>query len=147
MGYSVGQVAHLSGVTVRALHHYDAVGLLRPSGRTEAGYRSYSHDDLARLQRILCYRELGFSLDQIAAILDDASVDPLDHLRRQHALLVGRIERLQRMAAAVEKAMEARRMGINLDPAEMFEVFGNDDPTQYADEVERRWGDTAAYQE
>lgn len=70
MRYSVGQVSRLAHVTVRALHHYDDVGLLRPSMRTDAGYRSYSDADLERLQRILCYRELEFSLDDITTILD-----------------------------------------------------------------------------
>ncbi len=147
MSYSVGDVAKLSRVTVRTLHHYDDIRLLRPTARTTAGYRRYSDDDLARLQRVLCYRELGFGLDQIAAILDRKDVDPLDHLRQQRALLVERAERLQRMIAAVEKVMEARQMGINLDPTEMFEVFGESDPTRYADEVEQQWGTSAAYLE
>jgi len=147
MSYSVGEVAHLARVTVRTLHHYEEVGLLRPDGRTPSGYRSYSPADLERLQRILCYRQLGFSLDQIRAILDDPDVDPLDHLRGQRALLAGRIEELQRMLASVEKTMEARMMGINLTPGEMFEVFGDDDPGELVGEAEQRWGDTDAYRE
>ncbi len=146
MSYSVGEVARLARVTVRALHHYDEIGLLRPSDRTPAGYRRYADTDLDRLQRILCYRELGFGLEEIAAILS-AGDDPLEHLRRQHRLLVTRIDRLTRMVATVEKAMEAREMGIRLDPNEMFEVFGDFDPTEHAEEAEQRWGDTDAYRE
>jgi len=147
MSYSVGEVSRIAHVTVRTLHHYDQIGLLRPSGRTDAGYRSYSHADLERLQRIRCYRELGFALDQISAIVDRLEVDPLDQLRRQHGMLTGRIEQLRRMVATLEKTMEARKMGINLDPHEMFEVFGDADPRGYAEEAERRWGHLPEFQE
>src|SRR5215472_5668284 len=97
MHYSIGQVAKLAKVTVRTLRHYDQTGLLHPSGHSEAGYRSYSEDDIERLQRILCYRRLGFPLDQIKAIVDDPETDPQEHLRRQHVLLIGRMEELQEM--------------------------------------------------
>ena len=147
MSYSVGDVARLAGVTVRALHHYDEVGLLQPSGRSAAGYRQYSGRDLERLQQVLCYRELGFSLDDIAVILDESAPDDIDHLQRQHELLLGRIGRLESIVATVTKMMEARQMGISLNPEEMLEVFGDEDPTQYAEEVEERWGDTDAYRQ
>src|SRR5690606_6950244 len=140
MSYSVGEVARLTGVTVRTLHHYDEIGLLSPSGRTAAGYRQYSEADLERLQQILTYRELGFPLEEIAEIVADPRADALTHLRRQHALLVGRMERLRKMIDAVEFMMEAQQMGIQLTPQERFEVFGDFDPDQYAEEAEQRWG-------
>jgi DNA-binding transcriptional MerR regulator len=145
MSYSVGQVAGFARITVRTLHHYDEIGLLRPSGRSAAGHRRYEDADLDRLQKILFYRELGFPLDEVAVLLDDPGADPAAHLRRQHALLADRIERLQQMAAAVRRAMEARTMGINLTPEEKFEVFGEYDPDAHAEEVRDRWGDTEAY--
>ena len=147
MDRSVGEVARLAGVTVRTLHHYDEVGLLRPSGRSAAGYRVYGDDDLVRLQHILGYRELGFALDAIAGILDDPELDPVDHLRQQHALVMDRIGRLQQQLAAIEKALEARQMGILLNPEEMFEVFGDFDPAEHEAEAQERWGDTGAYRE
>ncbi|WP_030342665.1 MerR family transcriptional regulator [Streptomyces sp. NRRL S-1022] len=147
MSYSVGQVAGFAGVTVRTLHHYDEIGLLAPGERTYAGHRRYSDADLDRLQQILFYRELGFPLDEVAALLDDPDADPRTHLRRQHRLLTARIEKLQKMAAAVEQAMEARTMGIDLTPEERFEVFGDKDPEQYAEEAGQRWGDTEAWAE
>jgi len=140
----VGEVAALAGVTVRTLHHYDRIGLLSPSGRTAAGYRQYSPADLDRLHRVLLYRELGFSLEDVAALLDD-DTDPEAHLRRQHRLLRDRLERTQAMVAAVEKEMEARAMGMSLTPEEKFEVFGEFDPDQYEEEVQERWGETDAY--
>ncbi|MEU3982556.1 MerR family transcriptional regulator [Streptomyces sp. NPDC026672] len=147
MGYSVGQVAGFAGVTVRTLHHYDEIGLLVPGGRSRAGHRRYDDADLDRLQRILFYRELGFPLDEVAALLDDPDADPRAHLRRQHRLLTARIEKLTRMAEAVEHAMEAREMGIDLTPEERFEVFGDKDPEEHAEEAERRWGGTEQYAE
>ncbi|MFE7230570.1 MerR family transcriptional regulator [Streptomyces sp. NPDC002405] len=147
MSYSVGQVAGFAGVTVRTLHHYDDIGLLVPGERSHAGHRRYGDADLDRLQQILFYRELGFPLEEVAALLDDPEADPGAHLRRRHELLTARIEKLKKMAAAVEKAMEARRMGIDLTPEERFEVFGDHDPERYADEVRQRWGDTEAYRQ
>jgi DNA-binding transcriptional MerR regulator len=141
---TVGEVAAMAGVTVRTLHHYDRIGLLSPSGRSPAGYRQYAASDLDRLHRVLLYRELGFSLEDVAALLDD-DADPEAHLRRQHRLLRDRLERTQAMVAAVEKEMEARAMGISLTPEERFEVFGDFDPDQYEEEVQERWGETDAY--
>jgi DNA-binding transcriptional MerR regulator len=145
---TVGEVARLSGVTVRTLHHYDETGLLRPSGRTSGGYRLYDDGDLARLQQILFYRELGFALDDIATLLDDPDADPVGHLRRQHDLLTRRIRRLQDMAATVELHLEARQMGIDLTPDEMLEVFGEEYASRheaYQAEAEERWGGTDAW--
>jgi DNA-binding transcriptional MerR regulator len=144
---TVGSVARLSGVTVRTLHHYDEIGLLRASGRSEAGYRRYADADLDRLQRILFYRELGFGLDDIRTVMTDGDADAVGHLRRQHAMLLDRIGRLKRMVIAVEKAMEAHTMGISLTPEERLEVFGDFDPESHAAEAEERWGGTETYAE
>lgn len=147
MSYAVSQVARFAGVTVRTLHHYDEIGLLSPGERTSAGYRRYTEADLDRLQQILFYRELGFALEEIATILDDPQADPSAHFRRQHTLLQGRMRKLQEMIAAIEFAMEARKVGIQLTPEERFEVFGDFDPDDYAEEAEQRWGGTDAYAE
>jgi MerR family transcriptional regulator, thiopeptide resistance regulator len=146
-GLTVGRVAELAGVSVRTLHHYDEIGLLSPGDRSPVGYRRYREQDLERLQQVLFYRELGFSLEQIATILDDPQADAGAHLRRQHRLLVRRIERLQAMVVAVEYALEAQQVGISLTPEERLEVFGEDDPEQYAEEAEQRWGHTEAYRQ
>jgi MerR family transcriptional regulator, thiopeptide resistance regulator len=143
--YSVGEVARLTGVTVRTLHHHDAIGVLRPQGRSEAGYRLYDGSDLERLQQILFYRELDFPLEEIGAILSAPGLDPVDHLRRQHELLTVRIKRLEAMVAAIEYTMEVQRMGISLTPEERFEVFGDWKPEDYAEEAEQRWGGSEAY--
>ena len=146
-GYTVGRVADLSGVTIRTLHHYDEVGLLSPGGRSAAGYRIYEDRDLERLQRILFYRELGFTLGEISTIVDDPRTDTLGHLRRQRGLLNERIEHLSAMVDAIDYEMEARTMEIPLTPEERLEVFGEFRPEDYAEEAEERWGGTDAYKE
>jgi len=143
---TVGDVAQLSGVTVRTLHHYDRIGLVTPSGRTAAGYRLYGEGDLDRLHAVLGYRELGFALEQITDLLD-GTAEPLAHLRRQHGLVSARIEQLQRLLRGLEKEMEAHMSGMRLTPEEKFEVFGAHDPDEYADEARDRWGDTDAYRQ
>jgi MerR family transcriptional regulator, thiopeptide resistance regulator len=144
--YGVGEVAALSGTTVRTLHHYDELGLLTPSHRGANGYRRYDRHDLARLQRILFYRELDFGLDRIGAPLDDDQ-DPLEHLRRQHDLLLERRTRLDHLIRTLETTMNARKLGIDLTAEEMLEVFGGFDPAVHADEAEQRWSDTDAWQQ
>jgi MerR family transcriptional regulator, thiopeptide resistance regulator len=144
--YTVGAVAKLAGVSVRLLHHYDRIGLLEPSGRSAAGYRIYSLADLKRLQQVLFYRELGFTLEDIARILADPGQDELAHLRQQHRLLREQISRRQGMLAAIEKELEAGKMGIALTPEEQFEIFGTDKVSgEWAEEAQRRWGDTDAW--
>jgi MerR family transcriptional regulator, thiopeptide resistance regulator len=147
MGWTVGELAAVAGVSVRTLHHYDEIGLLRPDGRSGAGYRRYGEAQLDRLQQIRWYRELGFPLEEIATLLDEPGVDAVAHLRRQHQLLTERLARTAAMVAAVEKALEARQMGISLSPRERFEVFGDADPERYAEEAGQRWGETDAYRE
>jgi MerR family transcriptional regulator, thiopeptide resistance regulator len=147
VGYSVGKVANLAGVTIKTLHHYDEIRLLSPSGRSEAGYRIYGESDLQRLQQILFYRELGLALEEIATILDDPRTDAVGHLRRQRRLLTERIGRLHKMVAAIDHEMEAREMYIKLTPEERLEVFGDFEPENHEKEVKQRWGNTEAYRQ
>src|SRR5688500_18200028 len=104
--YSVGEVAAVSRVTVRTLHHYDRIGLLSPSGRLPNGYREYSDDDLDRLRQILFYRQLGFALEDIGDLLEEEGMSRWGHLERQHQMLTEAAERTQRMIVSVEKEME-----------------------------------------
>jgi DNA-binding transcriptional MerR regulator len=143
----VGEAARLAHVSIRTLHHYDEIGLLTPSGRSPAGYRLYSSDDLQRLQQILLYRELDFGLDEIAAMLADPDAGSDEHLRRQHQLMRARRDRAARLLAAIEREMEARKMGISLTPEEQLEIFGTDKLEEHAAEAEQRWGNTDAWQE
>ncbi len=141
---TVGEVAELAGVTVRLLHHYDELGVLCPSGRSEAGYRLYSHADLERLQEILVWRALGFPLAEIKAMLDDLAYDRAQALRRQRALVESELGRLGAVAHALDDALAAVENGTEVEETSMFDGFDN---AQYEDEVEERWGGTEAYRE
>jgi DNA-binding transcriptional MerR regulator len=146
MSYSVGQVSAFAGVTVRTLHHYDKAGLLSPGARSEAGYRLYDDADLARLQQILFYREIGFSLDEIAAILRDPQANALEYLRARQRQLGEEIARLRRLAEVAERAIEVQRTGVALSPEERFEVFGDIAfDLSYATEAELKWADSEGH--
>lgn len=147
MTYTVGKVAELAKISVRTLHHYDEVGLLAPSGRTEAGYRLYSVEDLERLQQILFFRELGFPLDEVARILSDPAFDRRVALKAQRTLIAEKAARTELMLVAIDDALEALEKGTHVSENEMFEVFDDFDPAEYEAEVQERWGDTDAYKE
>lgn len=141
-GLTVGAVADLVGVSVRTLHHWDRIGLVPPSGRTWSDYRVYSDDDVARIHRVLVYRELGFPLAEIRALLDDPTVDEDAHLSRQRELLLDRISHLQEMVSAVDRLKEARTVNAPLTPEERAEIFGTDWNEDWQAEAEERWGDS-----
>ena len=156
MSYSVGEVSRFAGVTVRTLHHYDEIGLLRPSRKSGSGYRRYDEGDLERLQEVLFFRELGFGLEEIAGLVEIPTFNRVQILGRQRQLIQEQIERLESMAQAVEAALQAFEEGRTMNQEEMFgtlnkadrvEVFGEFDPTQHEDEARDRWGDTKAYAE
>jgi len=144
---TVGEVARIAGLTIRTLHHYDAVGLLRPVERSGAGYRLYGHADLERLQEVLFFRELGFGLARIKDILSRPDYDRVSALLGQREMLTARADRLRAMIEAIDVALEARRTGMALSRQEMLEVFGGFDPTEYAEEAEARWGGSDPYVE
>ncbi|MBC8374808.1 MAG: MerR family transcriptional regulator [FCB group bacterium] len=104
--YSVKQVADLSGITVRTLHHYDKIGLLKPAKRSQKKYRYYDEDNLLRLQQILFYRELDFSLEQTRAILDDPVFDFVKALQTHRESLLQRHKRMKQLIQTVDQTLE-----------------------------------------
>jgi MerR family transcriptional regulator, thiopeptide resistance regulator len=145
--WTVGEVARLAKVTVRTLHHYDEIGLLSPVGRSEAGYRLYDADDLTRLHRILLFRELDFSLEAVARLMDDPAFDPAEALRAQRELLLDRARRVASIVEAVDRTLLALEEGRTMSAAEMFEGFEALDRVALQQEAEARWGETEAYRE
>lgn len=144
---TVGQVAEQYGVTVRTLHHYDEIGLLAPGERTSAGYRLYSDKDIARLQHVVVYRRLGFALEEIALLLDDASADLGEHLRRQREAVMSRLDEMRGLVTAIDRALEKEMSGIKLTKEEQKELFGDGFSDDYAEEAEQRWGETEAWKQ
>ena len=143
---TVGQVAQTFGVTVRTLHHYDEVGLLRPSERTHAGYRLYTAQDLERLATIVTYRRLDLPLDEVAALLrGDGST--IEHLRRQRAAVLHKVDELRGLVDAIDTAMERE---MNEQPAtheDLKEIFGDGFKDEYQSEAQERWGETDAWKQ
>jgi len=147
MGLTVGELARLASVSVRTLHHYDELGLLTPSEHTEAGYRVYTDADLATLQQVLFFKELGFGLADIARIMHDPTFDRLEALRMQRRMLSDKAAQLDLIVEAVDAAIDATEGGVVMDKDDMFEAFGDFDPKEYEAEAEERWGNTDAYKE
>ena len=121
---TVGRVAELAGITVRTLHHYDQIGLVRPSARTVAGYRAYSAEEVERLREVLAYRRLGFGLREIADLVGDPASDAAGHLRRLRGLLLEQRDRAGAMITAIDKELEARAVGRETTPEEQLKPFG-----------------------
>lgn len=143
---TVGQVADALGVTVRTLHHYDEIGLVTPSQRSQAGYRLYTSDDLRRLQNVVVYRRLGFPLDQIGQLLADGT-DVVEHLRRQRATVTEKVAELTRLVTAIDRALESEMNGYRITPEEQRELFGDSFDDGYAAEAEERWGGSEAWEQ
>ena len=138
---TVKEVTRLTGVSVRTLHHYDAIGLLKPAKVTEAGYRLYDEAALGRLQTILLFRELEFPLKEIKAMLDAADFDPMAALEDQIRLLELRREHLDRL---IDHARQIKQTGVlNMD----FKAYDTQKLDAYAAEAKQRWGHTEAWQE
>ena len=138
---TVSEVSRLTGISVRTLHHYDAIGLLHPTAVTKAGYRMYDDAALCRLQSILLFRELQFPLKEIKTMLDSPSFDTSEALAQQIHLL-----ELQRrhIDELISFAREIQEKGVK---PMAFHAFDNKDLEQYKAEVKERWGETRAYQE
>lgn len=140
----ISEVAKLSGVTVRTLHYYDEIGLLKPSDTTEAGYRVYSNKDLETLQQILFFRELDFPLNEIKEIMTNPNYNKNEALNKHKELLMEKRKRIDGLIALINKT-------IKRDNIMSFKEFDNskieENKRKYSEEVKNRWGNTDAYKE
>lgn len=138
---TVKEVSLLTGVSVRTLHHYDAIGLLKPTRVTEAGYRLYDDTALRRLQTILLFRQLQFPLKEIREILDSPGFDPMEALTQQIHLLELQRKHLDNL---ISHARKIQTTGVfSMD----FSIFDTTELDQYTAEAKARWGKTKAWQE
>jgi DNA-binding transcriptional MerR regulator len=145
--YRVGELAQLAHVSVRTLHHYDAIGLMRASGRSDAGYRLYTGADLERLQQVLFYRELGFPLAEIRRVVSDPAFDRRTALQAQRELVAGKSARLQALLDLIDGTLASLEGWTTMSDEEMFEAFGDFDPREHEEEAKELWGHTEAYKE
>jgi DNA-binding transcriptional MerR regulator len=138
----VKEVSQLTGVSVRTLHHYDDIELLTPDGLTEAGYRLYSDDNLATLQQIMFFRELGFSLKKIKELLDSPSFDRQEAFEMQRRMLMDKREQLDSIIATIEKTIQQGKGELVMTNEEKFKGF-DFGKNPYEQEARERWGDKA----
>lgn len=138
---TVKEVSDISGVSVRTLHHYDAIGLLKPTTVTASGYRLYDDAALARLQSILLFRELEFPLKDIKTMLDAPQFDMQAALETQITLLTMQRERLDKLLAFARTLQQNGGNHMN------FQAFDKSKLEAYAEEAKAKWGGTPAYQE
>jgi len=139
MNYTVKQLADLAGVSRRTLHHYDEVGLLKPSTRAKNKYRYYDDGAVLRLQQILFYRELGLSLNEIRALLSQPDFDVRRSLEAHRGELQKRVARLNRLIDTVDKTIVHLNGGITMSTKDIFEAFSEEQVEEYAEEARQRW--------
>jgi DNA-binding transcriptional MerR regulator len=135
-GYTVGELAKMAGVSVRTLHHYDQIGLLKPSARTEAGYRLYGEAELLRLQQVLFFKELDMSLEAVRQVLDDPGFDQVTALEQHRQRLNGRIERLTQLLITIDRTIDRiTEEDMSLTDEELYEGFTTEQIERYKREA------------
>ena len=139
MKMQIKEFAEFTGVSVRTLHYYDEIGLLTPAFvDRSSGYRFYDENSLLRMQEILFYRELDFSLKSIKEILASPNYDKNKALKEQKNLLILKKERLERLISAIDGAMKGENI---------MEAFDNSEFEKYQAEAKQKWGQMPAYKE
>jgi DNA-binding transcriptional MerR regulator len=147
MKYDIHTLARLSDVSVRTLHHYDAIGVLVPPRDPANGYRSYGENELLRLQQILFFKELGFSLLRIKMILDDPDFDLLHALREHRRALVAERARMQKLIHTLDDTVEKITKRKQMKDEELYDGFSKEEAKRISVEAKERWGKTDAYKE
>lgn len=138
--YTVQQLANIAGVTVRTLHHYDHIGLLKPSSRNAARYRFYGEAELLRLQQILFFRELDFSLEDISRIIDSPGFDPVEALEAHREELKKRVGRLFLLLDTIDKTIRKLKGDkIEMADEELYGGLSKEQAEAYAEEARQRW--------
>lgn len=138
--YTVKQVAKLSGVSIRTLHHYDEIGLLKPASVGANGYRYYGREQLLRLQQILFYRELGFALDDIRQVLSAPDFDRKAALRAHRERLVSEIERYRELVRTLDTTLAALEGHSDMNDKALYRGFSPEKQAEYETWLVDRFG-------
>lgn len=142
MKMKIKEVAQLAGISVSTLQYYDKIGFLKPSEKTESGYRLYTNEDLETLQQILYFKKLDFPLKTIKEIIHSPSYDREAALNIEREMLLNRKEQLDRMIETIDKTLRHMKGEIAMSNKEKFAGF-DFSKNDYEEEVRRRWGDEA----
>ncbi len=147
--YKINEVSKLTGVSIRMLHHYDKIGLLSPSKRTDSNYRIYNDEDITRLYQILLFKELEFPLQEIKQILDDKEFNREEALKVQRNLIFEKKKRLERILESIDDTIE--NLGGETMSKNNFKAFNYQEvkkhQEKYKEETEKRYGNSDSYKE
>ncbi len=141
--YTVKQLSDLAGISPRTLHYYDEIGLLKPASHGDNGYRYYGEDCLPRLQQILFFKELDFSLEEIQTILAQPGFDVVQALQVHRQALLERVERLNRLIQTIDKTTLHLKGHQTMKKKEYFEGFSEEKQKQYEEEIRQKYGEKA----
>ena len=141
--YTVKQLSDLAGISPRTLHYYDEIGLLRPATHGDNGYRYYGEDCLPRLQQILFFKELDFSLDEIRTVMAQPGFDVAHALQVHRQALLERVERLNRLIQTIDKTTLHLKGQKTMKKKEYFEGFSEEKQKEYEKEIRQKYGDKA----
>ena len=139
--YTVNQLARLAGISVRTLHYYDELGILKPATRGENRYRHYGEDAVIRLQQIMFYRELGFSLEEIKEIVSRPDFNVLDALESHREMLQEKAARIDNLLATIDKTIGKIKGENEMQIKEYYEGFSDEQIEKYRQEARQRWGE------
>lgn len=141
MKYSVKQVSKLSGVSIRTLHHYDRIGLLKPELRTEANYRLYGNDELLRLQQILFYKALDFPLKEIKEILDNPEFEVIQALSEHKTALSNKQKQIDTLIETIDKTINQLKGQKMLKPEQLYEGLSPETAKEYREKAIEKYGE------
>ncbi|WP_125152319.1 MerR family transcriptional regulator [Clostridium rectalis] len=151
MYYKIKEVADMAGISVRMLHHYHKIGLLKPDYIKSNGYRLYTYRNLEKLQQILFYKELDFSLQEIKNLLDNPGFNSKNALKAHKRLLIEKKERMERIIKSLDKTLKSLDEGVKMNSNDLFKPF---DMTQiekhkreYAKETKEKYGSSKEYKQ
>jgi DNA-binding transcriptional MerR regulator len=147
MKYTVKQLSQLAGISIRTLHYYDQIGLLKPSFIKSNGYRYYEEKELIKLQQVLFFRELDFPLEKIKEIMESPTFDPSVALADQKKLLELKRKRIDGLLRTIEQTIVAVKGGEHMSDDAKYAAFNDPEYQKHKDEVEERWGNTDAYKQ
>lgn len=147
MSYTVQQLASIAGVSVRTLHYYDEIGLLKPTHVKSNGYRQYEEAELLQLQQIMFFRELELPLEDIKKILRNPDFDLKKALKDHRNLIEIKRKRMDELLLTIDKTIKKINKEKNMKDEELYEGFTKEEAEQYAKEAQERWGNTEAYKQ
>jgi MerR family transcriptional regulator, thiopeptide resistance regulator len=147
MSYTIKQLSKLAGISVRTLHYYDEVGLLRPARRQKNDYRQYEEPELLKLQQILFFRELDFPILEIKRIMSLPDFDMVKALRQQKKFIELKQKRLIGLTRTIDQTIKKINIQITMEDKDLYVSLSKEEMDQYAKEAKERWGNTDAYKQ